>query len=343
MVKRRHMHDDAPRLPPPRGRVALATRALPLPANTIATRLTLLLLACALGTGCAKGRAPAARFIEQAERLHDGALASTVTPDPDLTEYVQEVGKRLERAAQEIAPDKVRGPFFRSMQFHLVDVPIINAFTTGGRHVYVYRELLGFCNSEEELAAAMAHAYAHALNLDVEGTGMDPGDGQRPLRLVAWDFVLNRFDALQEEESDKLAFRLYARAGWDPAKFGFLFSRLSDRPDDGSGGPPSASSPAPDRLPLATRGALARGMTAGVPKNWRQKPVADPVTFDGLRDRALSLKNVSQAADLGNNEPLAYLIAFPNCILSADGARQRQAQELLRPPPPPPAVDVEPN
>ena len=321
---------DAPHLPP--GRAASAIRSL-------AAALALFIV----GLGCSKGRAPAAHFIEQAERLHDGALASTVTPDPDLAEYVQEVGLRLEKAAQEIAPDKVRGPFFRSMQFHLVDVPIINAFTTGGRHIYVYRGLFDFCQSEEELASAMAHAYAHALNLDVEGTGMNPAGGgdrgdARSLRLVAWDFVVNRFDALQEEESDKLAFRLYARAGWDPAKFGFLFSRLSDADKDGDGG----TTPAPDRVPLATRGALARGMTAGVPRRWRQEPVADPVTYRSLRDRAASLVFVSEAAELRNTEPLLYLVAFPNCILSQDGPIQRQAQEMLRPPPAP-VVDVEPN
>ena len=175
------------------------------------------------------------------------------------------------------------------------------------------------------------------MNLDVEGTGIYPGPGDgRPLRLVAWDFVVNRFDAIQEEESDKLAFRLYARAGWDPARFGFLFSRLSDRDEDGDG----STATAPDRLPLATRGALARGMTAGVPKKGR--PVADPRTFRALRDRAGSLRFVSPAAEQGKTEALLYLLAFPNCILSQDGPAQRQAQDKLRPPPPP-AVEVEPN
>jgi hypothetical protein len=332
--------------PPPRGRLASATPVFAartgrvLAGRTLAGRTLLpCVLLCALtAAGCTQqGRAPAARFVEQADRLHDGALASTVTPDPDLTEYIQDIGKRLERAAQEIAPDKARGPFFQSMKFHVVDVPVINAFTTGGQHVYVYRGLFDFCQSEEELAAAMAHAYAHALNLDVENTGMTPaaaGD-ERPLRLVAWDFVANRFDAVQEEEADELAFRLYARGGWDPARFGFLFSRLSDR----EGGNAAA---APDRLSLPTRGARARGMTAGVPRSWRQEPVADPVTYADLRARAESLRYVSAAAEQGNNEALLYLVAFPNCIMSYDAPAQLRAQELLRPPPPPP-VDVEPN
>ena len=303
--------------------------------------LASVLAAAGTGGGCASGRAPSDRFVEQAQRLHDEALAATVHPDEDLNEYVQELGERLERAAEGVAPDKVRGPFFRSMQFHLVDVPIINAFTTGGSHVYVYRGLFDYCQTEEELAAAMAHAYAHALNLDIEGTGMNPpaesGAGaRRPLRQVAWDFVVNRFDLQQEQAADELAFELYVRAGWDPSQFGRLFSRLSD---PGEGVTPGV---APDRQPLATRGAMARGNTAGIAKRWKQLPVADRRTFASLREQAEKLRYVSAAAEQGNVEALQYLVAFPNCILSEDSERQRQAQELLRPPPPP-AVEVEPN
>jgi hypothetical protein len=294
------------------------------------------------GGGCASGRAPSDRFVQQAERLHDEALASTVHPDDDLNAYVQELGQRLERAAEDVAPERVRGPFFRSMQFHLVDVPVINAFTTGGSHVYVYRGLFDYCQTEEELAAAMAHAYAHALNLDVEETGMSPpaesaaAAARRPLRQVAWDFVANRFTLQQEQAADELAFRLYVRAGWDPAQFGRLFSRLSD-PGEGA-----TAGVAPDRQPLATRGAMARGNTAGIAKRWKQLPVADRRTFESLRDQAEKRRHVSPAAEQGNNEALKYLLAFPNCILSEDLPAQRQAQEQLRPPPPP-VVEVEPN
>src|SRR3954454_6522066 len=121
----------------------------------------------ALATGCAPDRAPAARFQRQAEQLHDGVLASTITPNDELNDYVQEIGRRLEAAAKDVVPDKASGPFFQSMQFHLGDSPIVNVYTTGGAHVYVYRGLWEFCRSEEELAAAIAHAYAHAINLDV--------------------------------------------------------------------------------------------------------------------------------------------------------------------------------
>jgi predicted Zn-dependent protease len=283
------------------------------------------------GVGCAPNRAPAQRFIEQAEQLHSGALASTTTNDEDLTAYVQELGRRLEKAADDVAPDKARGPFFKSLQFHLVNSPIVNVFTTGGSHIYVYRGLLDFCTSEEELAAAMAHAYAHALNLDPEQIGIKPGEKPRALRVVAWDFVVNRFTLLQEQESDKLAFRIYARAGWDPARFQVLFTRLSDQ----YGGPAAL-----DRQPLSSRAAASREWmaSAGISPKWRQLPVADPRTFDGLRKHASGLPFAGDAS----TEARLYLLAFPNCILQSDIEPQRKAQQILRPPPPP-TVPVEPN
>jgi predicted Zn-dependent protease len=300
------------------------------PLRTICSLAALAFAATLASTGCAPNRAPSASFIKQADELHAQALAATVTPDDDLNDYVQQIGTRLENAAQEIVPDKSRGPFFQSMRFYVVDSPVINVFTTGGAHVYVYRGLFDFCNTEDELAAAMAHAYAHALNLDTEATGINPPKEIRPLRAIVWDYVVNRFNAQHEEESDKLAFRLYARAGWDPSRFEVLFSRLSDEYP----GPA-----APDRQDLAARGALVRGLTAaGVPRQWRQLPVADARTFDVLRKHATSLRFASSAS----NDARLYLLAFPNCILSQDLPEQRQAQDRLRPPPPP-EVQLEPN
>jgi hypothetical protein len=109
--------------------------------------------------------------------------------------------------------------------------------------------------------------------------------------------------------------------------FEVLFSRLSDVYP----GPPAA-----DRQPLAARGSNARFQTAGVPRKWRQLPVADTRTFQSLRSQATSLRSAN------TNEGRLFLLAFPNCILSRDLPEQQKAQELLRPAPPP-AVQVEPN
>src|SRR5215218_5207623 len=116
----------------------------------------------AAGVGCAGPRAKR-EFVEQAQRFHQ-TVAPAVTRDGDLAEYVQVVGDRLMEGARAAAPDKAADPLFSRIRFHLVNADLPNVFTTGGAHVYDYSGLLrpGVCDTEEELAAAMAHAVAHA-------------------------------------------------------------------------------------------------------------------------------------------------------------------------------------
>lgn len=283
-------------------------------------------LACFLAGGCSP--APARIFVDQADRLHDGALASAVVGDRDLSEYVQLLGLRLSDAAHEAVPQRVANSFFSNIQFHLVDTGVLNVFTTGGRHVYVYRGLFQFCETEEELAAAMAHAYAHIINRDVERLAMKP-DPKRPLNLVAWQFVTDRFTAEHEMEADKLAFQLYAKAGWDPTKFEALWQRLRDRYN---------GSAAPDRPSLEARAAAARQWGKEIPANAIRPPVADRKTFAALHRQLLTLTILPEPEEGGE----LYLMAFPNCLASRDLPTEVSAQGRLRPPAPPP-IKLEPN
>ena len=51
--------------------------------------------------------------------------------------------------------------FSDEMRFHFVNSKTLNAFTTGGNHMYIYTALFQQCESEDELAAVVAHEYAH--------------------------------------------------------------------------------------------------------------------------------------------------------------------------------------
>ena len=276
---------------------------------------TLLLVSC---TGCF-GPAPAAEYVRQAQRLHEGALASAVTSNADLRDYVQLVGQRLIDGAKAAEPGKVHDPVLSEMHFHLVGCPIPNVFTTGGSHIYVNSALMGLAQTEDELAAAVAHAYAHALNLDVEHVGMRP-DPARSLQGIGWDFVVDRFKLPQEQEADELAQKLYTQAGYDPARFAALFDRLAQ----------VAAPQAPDRIPPSARAQAARLRAKDSSRSRRPFPVADPRTFSSLRGQAASLQPT------GSPEAQVLLRAFPNCLLSGDLPDQQAAQQQLRPPPPPP-------
>lgn len=287
-------------------------------------------LSLAGGIGCA-GPAPASEFVHQADRMHRDALGGAVPLDTDLREYFHQVGRRLMDGARAAAPDRTRAPIWTQFQTHLVACDTINAFTTGGTHVYAYNGLFQSCRTEEELAAAVAHALAHAISLDVEQAGIRPRR-DRPLNRVAWDFVNARFTGEQERRAHALAFDIYARAGWDPQKYGNLFAHLADQPGDAPG-------PAADRLALGARARSAEAMaTRAADPRWRKPNVADRDTFAQLRRKAAALRESPPE----QSEAVRFLRAFPNCILSADTAEQRAAQETLRPPPPR-EVEIEPS
>ena len=278
-------------------------------------------------TGCT-APAPAAKFVEQAERFHSGAMAQTVVVDTDLNDYVREIGQRMVAAAKSAVPGKVNPEFAAQVRCHLVSSDTINAFPTGGVHVYVTTALLAQCQSEDELASAIAHAYAHLLNLDLEATRMRP-DPNAPLTMVAWQFVANRFTLQQEQQADALALTIYSAGGWEPSRFANLFERL----ETVSGG-----NVMPDRQSLPARAASLRQQAGDTHRAPRSFPVADPRTFKSLRDRAARYREPESLP-----VPWIFVRAFPSCILSGDTRDQREAQERLRPLAPPPVQKLEPN
>ncbi len=145
--------------------------------------------------GC-QAPAPPSKFLEQADRLHEQALGQTVLTDPELADYIQQVADRIANAAHDVAPEKVNAAFINRVRCQLVNCRTINCFSAGGVHVYVTNGLFQQCESEEQLAAAIAHAYAHLINLDLETTKLRP-DGGGPLSMAVWQFVANRFTLAQ--------------------------------------------------------------------------------------------------------------------------------------------------
>src|SRR4051812_44693200 len=201
--------------------------------------------------GCVKD----STVISQATNTHKG-LEPAIIQDPQLADYIQRVGERIIHAAQDLDHENF-GPkshktgedtswMFTGMEFHFVNSKTLNAFTTGGKHMYIYTELFTTCKNEDELAAVMSHEYAHVycrhvakgMNRQYAMLGLAAGAGaagaaagyqqdksQGALTygsaaagaaMLAGQFLGMGFTRDDENEADKFGFQFYTHAGWDP-------------------------------------------------------------------------------------------------------------------------------
>ena len=307
--------------------------------------------------GCATDR----QVIAQAADAHT-ELTPAVIQDPELAGYLQAVGERIVEAAKE-ADAKHQGPkahfeekednswMFQQGQFHLVNSKTLNAFTTGGEHMYIYAELMQQCRSEDELAAVMAHEYAHVysrhvhkgMNRQYMAMGASAGAGLIGVAVggeehgaeyggiaamtagMASQFLNLGYTREDEAEADKWGFVFYTRAGWDPNRFGDFFQQLIDKGMD------TGSEMMSDHPSLASRVEAAKQRAAELPPeaaSWRRPPVADASKFSALKARLASV-----GASMGTTEQVAkaqtLLSAVPSCVTPEDQPDQKRAQARL--------------
>ena len=128
--------------------------------------------------------------------------------------------------------------------------------------------------------------------------------------------------ATRDFYADKLGFTFYARAGWDPDRFGDFFQTMIDKGLDTT---PEMLS---DHPTLASRVAAAKKWAAELPENsrkWRQAPIADAAALKKLQARAAEIAK-SMPEDKTMEGAKQLLAAFPNCITPVDQPGQADAR-----------------
>jgi predicted Zn-dependent protease len=328
---------------------------------SFAKRLVLLIV---VGLGFASGCATDRQVISQAASVHQG-LEPAVMNDPQLAAYLEKVGQRIVDVADELDKQGY-GPsshkkgedtswMFKDMRFHFVNSKTLNAFTTGGKHMYIYNELFQTVKNEDELAAVMAHEYAHvyarhvakgmdrqyamlglAAGAGVAGAavGYNADDSQGALTygsaaagaaLLAGQFLGMGFTRNDENEADKLGFAFYCRAGWDPNRFAGFFQTLIDKGLDKT---PEMMS---DHPKLATRVENTKKRIQDLPASadeWRRKPVASESEFRELQARAARLGK-SMPNDKSLQQAQLMLSSFSSCVSPDEQPDQKQAQATI--------------
>jgi predicted Zn-dependent protease len=315
-----------------------------------------LVIGATVFAGCATDRA----VISQANQVHDG-IKPAVMDDPQLTSYLQTVGDRIIAAARELDKENF-GPashrseesawmFSKDMKFHFVNSKTLNAFTTGGEHMYIYNELFQKCRSEDELAAVMAHEYGHVYARHVQKAmnrqyailggaaaagvagyaaggkehGAQYGATFATAALAAGQFIGMGYTRKDEAQADELGFNFYTRAGWDPKRFGDFFQQMIDMGYDTT---PALAS---DHPTLASRVEEAKKNATKLPPDadkWRKPPVANEKKFKQLQARAAELgKTLPTDKSLEGAQKL--LAAFGNCFMPTEQPEQVEARAEL--------------
>ena len=137
---------------------------------------TLMAAAIVGGFGCASDKSTISNAVAANNQLQPAII--TDVRSQQLADYIQHVGDRVVASAKWYdargeGPDTHKKGdsawmFSANMKFHLVNSKTINAFTTGGEHMYVYTALFQMCQTEDELAAVMAHEFAHVYSRHVQ-------------------------------------------------------------------------------------------------------------------------------------------------------------------------------
>lgn len=168
-----------------------------------------------------------------------GAGSKTVTGP--VADWVKDIGARLA---------SVSSPEFK-YTFTVIDSPEINAFALPGGHVFVYTGIRKVAQSDDQLAAVLAHEITHAeehhyakqysksskrgllLGVLTAVVGV-PYAASQVIGIA--DFAATaRYSRVLESEADKKGLLRMARAGFDPHGMEQLLSNLEKEDRDSNG------------------------------------------------------------------------------------------------------------
>ena len=158
--------------------------------------------------------------------------------DTQLEDYLNAIVTRLKTTPAHGASNL----FYK---VYLVDSPHANAFTPGGGHIFVTTGIVTKLRTEGQMAMVLAHEMAHnrashvvkghdgqSLNKRVTAFGkrvFDDGLGvpwlSSGVKALA-DTSLSSYTRAQEEEADRLGFRYFVSAGYDPHEAPRSFAAL---------------------------------------------------------------------------------------------------------------------
>lgn len=199
--------------------------------------------------------AKAARPISESEEYYVGRAVAArligtypLLKSRELTDYVNAVGQTV--ALHSDMPNTYGG-----YHFAILDSDEVNAFACPGGIIFLTMGMLNAVQSEDELAAVLAHEVAHVNHRDgisaitkarwteavaIIGTEAAKAYGPRELAQLVNIFegsiddvfktlVVNGYGRSQEHDADRTALDYLARAGYDPRALHAFVNRIMEK------------------------------------------------------------------------------------------------------------------
>jgi predicted Zn-dependent protease len=317
------------------------------------TIVSFALISLSLLAGCANDKSVRAQAVSGHTEL-----SPAVVNDPQINSYLQSIGQRIIASAREFDAahqgpkshfDKKQNAnwmFTNNMQFHLVNSKTLNAFTTGGEHMYIYNALFQMCKNEDELAAVMAHEYAHVYSRHVQRgenrqtflqgsatvlgaagqyEGGQLGSAISQLGPAGVQLIGLGYTRGQEDEADAWGFQFYSRAGWDPNHFADFFKDMIAAGYD-TGSEYTSDHP---KLSIRVANTAQRVKQLGDTSKYRKPPIADPAQFAQLKQQAQADCSRQPTSD-ELMKAKALLASFASCVAPNDNQpEQVQVKQAL--------------
>src|SRR5947209_856259 len=183
-------------------------------------------------------------FSEEQEGWLGDSIDATLVKQYNLLEdpegdYLQKFGEHI---LSQLPPTKLH------YTFHLIDLPVNNAFSFGGTRIYVTRQLVAFLHNQDEFAGLLGHELGHltthqraieatrvfkkVLGVTQLGDRKDVSDKWNQLIDISGKKRVSFGDRSEVEEDQLIADRtglfVMMRAGYEPRRFAEFWDRLTE-------------------------------------------------------------------------------------------------------------------